>query len=304
MGQVEGIKSTARLLASPVVVAISGWCRLYIAFLLLGLGPRLKVCTAFALVVYSVYLLDRAIGGEEDEINRMELKTAKKNWGIIASFTAFSSSIFLSGNPLSSFMPYIIGFAYSRGIHIGNTPFKLKGGCGMKNIIVALTWGITIVLFIMPWAENLISLLVIFGFFFTKSFINTVIYDFRDIQGDFRAGIQTLPVELGESKTRSFLQFFNFALHLLLAMAMILEVVSFEFVIFFTCLVSGIIYTTFLTKSLDKEDSFTKKIFRDAIVDGEFILAVILRKSFDYISSLIYLDSTRTILSPTTVQFH
>ena len=202
MKYIEDVKSTARLLASSAVVAVSGWCRLYIAFLFLGAAPNLKVCTAFSMIVYSVYLFDRAIGGSEDEVNRRELKTSKKNWGITASFAFFSSSIFLSGNHLACFIPYLIGFAYSKGIRIGNRTFKLKGGRGMKNIIVAFTWGMTITLFIRASAEHCASLLMIFVFFFTKSFINTVIYDFRDFQGDFNAGIRTLPIHLGTSKTR------------------------------------------------------------------------------------------------------
>jgi len=46
----------------------------------------------------------------------------------------------------------------------------------------------------------------VFPFFMMKSFINTVIWDFRDVKGDDAAGIKTLPIWLGEKKTRKLLQ--------------------------------------------------------------------------------------------------
>ena len=43
-----------------------------------------------------------------------------------------------------AFVPLITGYLYSKGIKIGKFALKLKGGLGMKNIVVGLTWGIFI----------------------------------------------------------------------------------------------------------------------------------------------------------------
>ena len=290
--------STLRLLSSSVVVAISGWCRLYIAFLFLGRDPELKSCTAFSLVVYSVYLFDRATSGVEDEINRRYLKASMKNLGIAVSLAAFSLGVFLSGFTMACFVPYLIGFAYSRGIHAGNLTLRLKGGRGVKNIVVALTWGATIVLFTMPWAKSLATLPVIFIFFSTKSFINTIIYDFRDIDGDLKTGIPTLPIYIGESKTKLLLQTLNVLIHLFLLIMMVLGIVNPEYLTLLTCFICGVVYTTFLARR-DIGSSYRTKILRDAIVDGEFILAVIFR---EILSSSTFLGSTQTAPSPREVQ--
>jgi hypothetical protein len=85
------------------------------------------------MVVYSVYLFDRATSGAEDEINRRHLKASMKNLGILVSLAAFSLGIFLSSCIVACFVPYLIGFAYSRGIHAGNLTLKLKGGKGVKK---------------------------------------------------------------------------------------------------------------------------------------------------------------------------
>jgi|Deesub1362B_J571_1020462.scaffolds.fasta_scaffold02374_6 4-hydroxybenzoate polyprenyltransferase len=250
------------------------------------------------MVVYSVYLFDRVITGAEDEINRGHLKTSMKTPAILVSITAFSLGTFLSGFTLACFVPYLIGFAYSRGIHAGNLTLRLKGGRGVKNIVVALTWGATIVLFMRAWTKSPATLAVIFIFFFTKSFINTIIYDFRDIDGDSKAGIQTLPIYIGESKTRLLLQTLNVLIHLFLLIMMVLGIANPEYLILLTCFICGVVYTTFLARK-DIGNSHRTKILRDAIVDGEFILAVIFR---EILSSSTFLGSTQTALSPREVQ--
>jgi 4-hydroxybenzoate polyprenyltransferase len=150
------------------------------------------------------------------------------------------------------------------------------------------------VLFIMAWTKSLVPLAVIFVFFFIKSFINTVIYDFRDIDGDSKAGIPTLPIYLGEPKTKLLLQTLNILIHLFLFITMIFGIANSEYSILLTCFICGVVYTTlFARKSI--ADSHRIKILRDAIVDGEFILAVIFR---EILSPSTYLGSTQTALFP------
>ena len=71
--------STLRVLGSSAVIGVSGWFRLYIAFLLAGKIPDLVLCSAFSFVVYSVYTLDRALKSKEDEVNRPREINANKN---------------------------------------------------------------------------------------------------------------------------------------------------------------------------------------------------------------------------------
>ena len=110
-----------------------------------------------------------------------------------------------------AFFPFFMGFIYSRGIKIGKFKLSLKRGYGIKNIVVAFTWAFTTCVLIYKWTETFFQLLLVFAFFFLKSFINSVICDCRDIKGDLAAGLTTIPIYLGEKRTRKILQILHFA---------------------------------------------------------------------------------------------
>ncbi len=270
---------TVKILRSSVLVAFSGACKLHIAFLFLNIEPRVTIYLAAFLVIYATYTLDRATGSEEDKINRKEFTSARKD--ITLSFCLVSlaagSWLFLQEDLLFiSFLPFIIGYIYSKGIHIGRISLKLKGNFGMKNLTVALTWSSIISGIVLHWASIPIVLSFVFPLFAVKSFINTVIYDFRDVKGDSVAGIKTLPILLGEGTTRTLLQSMHIILHLWIAIAMLLGLVRPEIILFMTSGLTGLIYTRFYTRPSPENESRYRKIMRDVIVDGEFILAVIL----------------------------
>lgn len=68
----------------------------------------------------------------------------KKEIGLSASiFTFVIGSYILAKEGMLSFafLPLITGFLYSKGIKIGKFALKLKGGLGVKNFVVGLTWG-------------------------------------------------------------------------------------------------------------------------------------------------------------------
>jgi 4-hydroxybenzoate polyprenyltransferase len=49
----------------------------------------------------------------------------------------------------------------------------------------------------------------VFYFMLVKDFINTVLYDIRDVEGDRETGIQTIPLLLGPRKTTALLLALN-----------------------------------------------------------------------------------------------
>ncbi|NJD76777.1 MAG: prenyltransferase [Candidatus Methanoperedens sp.] len=281
---------TIKLLRVSVLVAFSGVCKLHIAFLFLGIEPRITIYLAAFLVIYATYTLDRATGGKEDKINKKEFISARKNIALVFCLVtlAAGSWLFLQENLLIiSFLPFIIGYVYSKGINIGRISLKLKGNFGMKNLTVALTWSSIISAIILRWVSIPIVLLFVFPFFAIKSFINTVIYDFRDIKGDSAAGIKTLPIFLGERRTRSLLQSMHITLHLWIATAMFLGFVRPQVTVLMTLGLTGLIYTRYYTRASRENESKCRRIMRDVIVDGEFIMAVILDVIIDAIIDAI-----------------
>jgi 4-hydroxybenzoate polyprenyltransferase len=272
--------STLKLLTGSILVGLSGVFKLHIAFLLLGITPDLKIYLACFLIIYATYTLDRAMDNEEDKINRKELDSARKDIALgfcFVSFIAGSFLLSLKGLLFIAFLPVIIGYIYSKGISIGSRKLKLKGNFGMKNLTVSLTWGSFISGIAQGSANSNIVFLFIFPFFTIKSFINTVVYDYRDIKGDSIAGIKTLPICLGETATRRLLQGMHIMLHLWIAASMLLKFVKVETVLFLVSWSAGMIYTWFFTRPSPQNETKSRKIMRDALVDGEFILAVFIR---------------------------
>lgn len=268
---------TIRLLSASILVALSGVFRIYIASLFLGIAPDILVYLAGFLVIYATYTLDRALGSEEDSINRKELASSRKEIALVLCLIFFIIGSFIFsryGLLLTAFLPLIIGYIYTKGIHIGCISLKLKGNFGVKNLTVALTWGTSIAGVVYHWAGIQMALLYVFPFFAVKSFINTVIYDFRDVKGDSAAGLKTLPISFGEKKTRLLLQTMHIVLHLWIAVAMLLNFIRVEAAMLLTLLITGIIYTSFYTRPIPENEPKMGKIARDVFVDGEFILAV------------------------------
>ncbi len=262
-----GYEATLRVLGSSIINATSGWFRLYIAFLLAGKVPDLVLCFAFSFVVYSVYTLDRALKSKEDEVNRPEEKNAdtKAILFIVSVFlvTALLSLVVKKISPFVALIPFAIGFLYTKGLKIGGIYIKFKQGLGIKNFVVALTWAFTIVFFLSNFIDYYFQGFLIFIFFFFKSFINTVLFDCKDIEGDSIAGLTTIPVCFGEKRTRIILQLLNSLFHLALVAFVLSGLVQFDTIILLYSWVGGLIYITLYANR-------KKTIFRSLIVHGEW----------------------------------
>ncbi|WP_456475273.1 UbiA family prenyltransferase [Candidatus Pyrohabitans sp.] len=269
---------TLRLLSTSVPVAVSGAFRLYIALLFLGAGAEARIYLAFGLLVYATYTLDRALECEEDRINRRELVGSRKKLPLLICLHTFlAGSLILAKEEMyfAPFIPGVIGYLYSKGLKLGGFHIKLKGGAGSKNIVVALTWGGTIAAIAGKWTEDTFSIFIVFAFFAVKVFINSVIYDFKDMRGDARAGIKTLPLCIGEKKTKAILQGLHLIMHLSILLAMLLQLIRFEPIILLYSLFAGGICTSFYARFLKGRK--IKKYFLELLVDGESTIAVGLR---------------------------
>ena len=289
----EGVnlRATFNLLNSSTMVAFSGALRVYIAFLLLGVDVSLLSCLAGGLVVYTVYTLDRALDCEEDSVNRSDLCGARRDIALLVSMIAFfigTYILFRQGLYFVSFIPFVIGFLYSKGLKVGNFNLKLKGGLGMKNIVVGLTWGGFITGVVSGSINSAIPLLFIFIFFGFKLFINSAIYDFKDIKGDALAGIKTLPVSFGEKRTRYLLLGMHTISHIGLMAAVMNGFLAFEPVILLYSFIAGVICILFYTIPQESETK-DKKMARTFLVDGESTSIVGLKAAMAPVLSCLHL---------------
>jgi 4-hydroxybenzoate polyprenyltransferase len=276
-------KPTLRLLNSSTVVAIGGGLRLNIAFLLAGLAIRIPDYCAFALIIYSTYTLDRALDCREDAINKKELIGANGNIGILASvitFLAGTAILFQEGIYLAPFFPFIVGYVYTRGIRIGPYALRLKGGAGVKNGIIGLTWGGTIALIVSHWCDGITTVLVIFLFYAIKLFITSCVNDFKDVKGDLAAGIRTLPACLGEDLTKKGLLFVNVTLHGIMVYAVLFHVIQNEWVILLYSLVINTSFLAVYSSSFEKCSDIFLRRMREVVIYWESLISLVLRAGF------------------------
>jgi 4-hydroxybenzoate polyprenyltransferase len=270
--------ATLELLKSSVLVAFSGALRIHLAFLLLQVESSLLTCIAGGLVIYTVYTLDRALGSEEDEVNRKELNGSKKEIGLAVSLLTFliGTCILAKEGMLSlAFIPFVTGYLYSKGLKIGKFSLKLKGGLGVKNLVVGLTWGAFIAGLAGSNCGDLVPIVLVFTFFGVKLFVNSAIYDFKDIKGDTLAGIKTLPVSLGIRNTRYLLAGMHLLSHMILGIALVQGIIDEPLVILYS-FICGLVCIQNYTKSDDQEFP-SQKLERTFLVDGESTSVIGLR---------------------------
>jgi 4-hydroxybenzoate polyprenyltransferase len=210
-------KTFSFLAVSSIFIGVAGFFETYIGYLLIGLYPNLKVCFAVFLMTFSVYSLDKLTDSEEDLINmpeRVNFISGRRNLILYCSITAYvlAAVITFLDKPLA--LPIILVPLMANAIYgsklIPGLP-RLKDIPVMKNVVVALSWSLVTTLLPAVHSGNapLISIIMVFYFMTTKMFINTVLFDIRDVKGDRDHGVRTIPVILGEIKTVSVLLVIN-----------------------------------------------------------------------------------------------
>lgn len=271
-------KATFRLLNSASLVGFSGGLRLYLAFLLAGIAPNLLLVIAASLIIYATYTLDRSLDNKEDEVNHKEFMGASKTAGLAASAIAILAgiSLFFSRQLFTPpVFPFIVGILYSRGIPVGSRSIKLKGGSGIKNLVIGITWGGTIGLVIFSSGYTAAAM-VIAIYFGTKLFINSTIFDLKDIEGDLAAGIRTLPVVLGEKRLKYLLFSICIVQHMIIALAMGGGILVHAGVFLaYSFIVSGAVIL-YYSPAFESSASWIKREIRVIAIDGEAIIQVIL----------------------------
>ncbi|KUG20962.1 MAG: hypothetical protein KO206_01505 [Methanomicrobiaceae archaeon] len=248
------------LIFSLVMVSVSGAVMLHFGYEFLGGSIPFTHFIAAALIAFAAYAFDRGIENREDESRQAEFRRLL----LAAAISSVIVSFMLFPNP-ALLIPFLIAYLYTKGIR----GYRLKGGIGVKNAVVAFTWTLGVLIFLGVFT---LPALLLCGFFFTKSFVNTVIYDVRDIARDRMAGIATLPVLLTAPQLRLFLLSINLTAHA----AALLGYFAGFFMGIRIIAISTIHSTLYILLYCNKFSCM-----RDVMVDGEWIL---------YAGYMIFLD--------------
>jgi 4-hydroxybenzoate polyprenyltransferase len=271
---------TLRLLNASTNVAVSAGLRLHIAFLLAGIAARIPEYIAFGLIMYATYTLDRALECKEDTINKSELCGANRKTGLFVCILAFCIGtilLFHDGIYLAPLLPFIIGYFYSKGLRIGSCTIKLKGGLGVKNVIVGITWAGTIALIVSQWCTCIQTVMIIFLFFGMKLFINSCVNDFKDVKGDIIAGVRTLSAYLGENQTKTILILILAGMYSLMGYAIFFNVIRNEWIILLFSLVVTIAFLMVYSSSFETSSSVYLRKMREFVIFWESAISLGLR---------------------------
>lgn len=257
------------LTVSSVFIGGAGFFEVYLGYLFLGTNPCILTCFSAALMTFGVYSLDKLTKSDEDKTNmpeRQKFLSGHKTIAVLCALGAYGVAVMITAfsNPLALpviLSPVIVNAVYATKLH-PCVP-RLKDIPIMKNVVVALIWamgGALLPAVNMTHAQNTL-VAAVFYFVAVKMFINTVLYDVRDVDGDRAKGMRTMPIILGEKKTIAVLMLLNSTLLLWLRFAEIhLQLIATILVLY------GYVYIFYFRKRRNH-------LALDFFVDGEWMLA-------------------------------
>ncbi|NYT00211.1 MAG: UbiA family prenyltransferase [Methanocellales archaeon] len=242
-----------------------------------------QLLIASFLIIFAIYNINKLTDLEEDSVNVPERAGfIEKNKHFVAGTTivSFIAALYLSflQKPLSVFVilfPFFMGIIYSIKI----SSFRLKDITGIKNIVVALSWAVLGAFIPLTVSfRGYILMILIFYFFFIKCFINTVVFDVRDIEGDKMSGVRTIPVFFGRRNSKNLLLGLNSTLLIWLALSYAMGFFRQYVLVLIFCIFYGYWYILYFCKEgLKVGNSF------DLFVDGEWIVIALISTAFAFI---------------------
>ncbi len=265
----EGILSFLTL--NAFLVGCTTTSLLYVSCLLLNIfsAPLLLAC--FFLTV-STYNLNRLTDLDEDSINAPDRAeyTKKHRTRVLLTVlgTGGAALLFASFCDLSAFLVVLIAIGIGCLYSVRIFGFRLKDIVVVKNATIAGTSVICAAF--LPLAvqsSSYIAIALIAYFVFVKVFINTVLFDVRDIEGDSLAGAATIPVSFGRQKTEWLL----LGLNSTLVPWAVLAFFQGFFYKYIAVLAASVVYGFWYIRRLCRDGAPVRKSV-DLLVDGEFIM--------------------------------
>jgi 4-hydroxybenzoate polyprenyltransferase len=210
-----------------------------------------------------IYNLNRMTDSTEDRINLPKRTDFVKKWGSL--FFGLGTALYIIAIALAFFRNfYTLSIVITPGvIAVLYSVFRLKRFYITKNLLVAIAWGMTPLVVGFYFGTFNLAVLTISLFFSMEFFINTVIFDVKDVKGDYMYKIKTLPTIIGVSHTKHICLTINFFSVLIL----ILNILQGSLPLIALLLIPFLLYIFAYIMLCDKKNGLFYGIF----VDGEFI---------------------------------
>jgi 4-hydroxybenzoate polyprenyltransferase len=264
------------LVYSNIYLAFGATCFAYTAFLFFEATPDLYILLIVFLLTFSMYNINRLTDIKEDTINvpkRAHLINKYKKILIYLIPMLLFVSIIISfyKNVLDIiFIIFILSLLYSvKWIpkKISKRYRRFKDILLVKNIVISITWSVATVLIVSKYLDLFNYVVLFFSIFvFLKLVINTIFFDMRDIKGDKKSGIKTIPMVFGINKTKILLHGLNITSGLFILSSIFLELIpNLAYFLFLST------FYTFTYVYLFNRYSKNRYLF-EVIADGEFIM--------------------------------
>ena len=243
----------------------------------MGVKPDIILIISIFLTFFAIYNINNLTDKEEDSINQPERANYTKHNEKLILFLSISSyfiAILLGFYvnyltiPVILF-PFIIGILYSVQIH-PKVP-RMKEVVGIKSFVVAISFVMITVIPVIFLNRINTMIILLFYFFFVKIFINTIIFDIRDIEGDRKNNIKTIPVAMGKSGTKKLLFAINSSLVFWLAVSIYFGLFTPYIPVLIFSIAYGYWYIYYFCNT-EKVPKFAINI----LVDGEWIFIALL----------------------------
>jgi 4-hydroxy-3-methylbut-2-enyl diphosphate reductase len=279
---------------SNIYIAIGSAFLTYGVSLLSGIEPSFYFMAVSFLYIFSMYNINHLSDRESVRLNEPDrVEFYEKNRNILLAAGIASSLISLILSLLKGLAPFLImlisvclGVAYSVKIappyilkHIRYQ--RLKDIPASKDIFVALAWVTVCVLAPVSfsgWESFGSAAIISFVFVFLISYIRSVLFDIRDIQGDRFVGRETIPIIIGKEKTKVFLLTLSSAAA---AGLFISSTVGWTSSLGYLFIIS-VAYTTFYLYLYHRR-IISQGLSCEAVVDGKFILTGIIAFTWEYL---------------------
>ncbi|PXF57610.1 MAG: prenyltransferase [Candidatus Methanogaster sp.] len=260
------------LMVSSVFTAFTSLMMLYFSFIVLGVTPKPILLCAMFLVIYGVYSLNKVTDRKEDAINmpvRSTFVSGNERFLLTLAIASYTAALLLGlfESPFAAsilLVPFLSGVIYStNSLSIIGIP-RLKDIFLVKSLIVAFSLAVCAAFLPAIHLHSSAKLYFIFPFFFSKVFINTVLFDVRDVGGDSLNGVKTIPVVIGIKRTRQMLLLIQSLL--VVWFVLFSDLFSKYYVILITSMVYGYLYILYFCNT--KHHS---AMSWDILLDGEWI---------------------------------
>lgn len=194
-----------------LLLAAVGASKVAVVSLLLSIPLNVAMGVAF-LVTLAVYNHNKLTDLEEDAVNNPQDAAffgSRTKLFTVLSAGAYVLALGLSilGGPTAfalTLFPGVLGVLYSSRWLPGAGPDRLKDVLLVGTGAVALAWAVPLALLPSAIAGRGIGLgaLVVLGFFFLRTVVAVELFNVRDVAGDRRNDVGTVPVALGVRTTQ------------------------------------------------------------------------------------------------------